>query len=305
MKISFDRLFKSQLSGITTYILYGNDESVIERALSYLKQAYEKTHVIQFLDAPGSIHDNEPSLFQSAPRPTLSVIKTSSEKVIQSAFPQGSNIAIFIAPNLRAKSSLVMASQSQSDLCTISCYECALIPEELMFMATSKGLTLSQTQLRSLYTTFKLDFEGLSNILFVLALYESCDEEEFKALIESISHKGPLSLLLPAIFEKNIKAFDRTSESEFEPETMIPLLRSLARSFEILLSQKAGLSTPPYPIFFKDQPLFQGAQRNWSLPQIQEILKTLLRLENDVKFKHIDPHIIQQSIRPYLQSESH
>lgn len=304
MKLSFDKLFGTNLNDIQLFVLYGNDDAVIERAIDFIKYSlpHHRSEILESLD---QISSHEPSLFESNPSPSLNIYKTSSEKIIKSIDLSADSKWIVIAPNLRAKSSIVIDSQKQTEILTCSCYETPLIPQELVYLSKKYDINLTPDQLRSLHQIFRTNVEALKDLLAVLAYCSPLDELQFKEFCREYSTLNENSPLNSTLLLKDHKAFLRSADQELEQDNLIPILRSLSRAIETLLAKKSGVHPLPYSVFFKDEPLYEKGLKLWSEPEAQSLLKTLLKLEHDVKFKAINPEIIIQQIQPFLAPLKH
>ncbi len=295
MKLTFDKLFGSALEGVRLFILYGNDDAVIQRAIDYI-QYRNSALKLTFLETLESAASHEPSLFESDPQAQLNIYRTSSEKIIQSLDLSGNSKWLIIAPNLRAKSPVIMNAGNQPQWAAISCYESALVPHELMALAQKNNLTLTQDQLRTLHQHFRNDVPQLQDFLGILSYCSPLKSSDFEAFLKQYTSQTEGASLVSALLLKDQVGFLKSAEMNLDQETLIPVLRSLARTFEILLSKKSGLKTLPYAVFFKDEPFYERALKVWTLPQIQEFLKLLLNLEHDVKFKQFSSFVAIQEL---------
>ena len=304
MKITFDKIFETDLSGVQLFVLYGNAESVIERAIDFIRYSHPNFKS-EILDSPDQGGSSEPSLFESEPQLQMNILKTSSEKIIKSIDLSSKTKWIILASSLRSKSPVVMDSQQQSHILTCSCYEAPLIPKELVYYSKKYNIDLTQDQLRVLHQQFLTNVEGLKDLLSVLSYCSPLHDSEFQDFCKQYNVLNNVSPLNTALLIKDRAAFLKSCESELESETMIPTLRSFSRTFEILLAKKAGVQPLPYTVFFKDEPFYEKGLKLWSERKAQDLLKVLLFLEHDVKFKAIGPEIIIERIQPFLLPEKH
>lgn len=282
MKINFDKLFSTSLESTRIFLVFGNDSSVIQRALFYLKNT--KTSVLeitekQFIDLPAL---GTPSLFEDLSQSTRLITGATDKSLKKIKTLSGTESYIFTSQTLRTTSSFVKFVQSLPEGLAIGCYESPLLRPELNFYL--KEFNLLPDQLNAIYKAFANQPDEFYNFSKLLALsYDSSNTDIISQLIKT--KEQPDSDNHTLLFINNVKRLI-AQEFPLPKEQYITTLRSVLRGLVTLYElkavnyQKDKLSKP---LFFKDQAHYLAAARKDSLKTIKSRYEKLLQTEKSIK----------------------
>lgn len=300
MKINFPALFQTPLQKYRFFLVYGNDEDVFERALSFLQKKLGGNLTSQTEQELASGSCAQPSLFQEMV-PSLAFMPHVTDKIVPLLESLKAGPYILTSEKTRAQSKLVTFFAQSPIALAIGAYSSPVTTSEFEYLIHEAGLSSSFKT--ALFKTYQNDYRGLVGALDKIKLYGELQEEDYPFFLDSSSVSDEANLLTQAFLLKNVKgalvAFTALDASE-----LIPLLRSLGRSFQILLSLfsvTGGQRTIPWttitpPIFFKDQPLYEKALSKWKSSEVSAFLETLLDLEQHVKFSRTNFTILQRRL---------
>lgn len=282
MKINFDKLFSTNLDSTRIFLVFGNDPSVIQRALLYIKGLRTSVHEItenEFIDLPPVA---TPSLFEDLNRNTKFIMGATDKSLKKLKTISGTETYIFTSQTLRTTSSFVKYVQSLPGGLAIGCYEAPLLRPELNFYL--KEFNLLQDQLNTIYKTFSNQPDEFYNFTKLLAL--SYDPSNADTINQLLKTKGlPDSDNHTLLFINNVKKLI-AQELPLPNEQYITTLRSVLRGLLTLYElkainyQKEKLSKP---LFFKDQAHYLAAARKDSLKTIMSRCEKLLQTEKAIK----------------------
>ena len=282
MKINFDKLFSTSLESNRVFLVFGNDRSVIERSILYLKQIKGPTLEItekEYLEQ--SVIDT-PSLFEDFNTNTTIITAATDKSLKKFKASTDTQTYIFTSESLRTTSSFVKFVQSMPDGMTIGCYEAPLLRTEFNFYL--KQFNLSQEQLNLIFQAYSNQPDEFYNFTKLLGLsYDSSCPDLINQLMKSkvLPHSDNQTLLF---INNQPKAI--AHELPLPTELYIPTLRSIVRSLltlyelKIIHYQKDRLSKP---LFFKDQPHYLTAARKASSESIKSRYENLLQTEKAIK----------------------
>ena len=282
MKINFDKLFSTNLESARVFLVFGNDASVIQRALLYLKEI--KISVLEitekdFIDLPAL---GTPSLFEDFNKDIKLITGTTEKSMKKLKTLSDTETYIFTSQTLRTTSSFVKFVQSLPEGLAIGCYEAPLLRTEFNYYL--KGLNLPQDQLNLIFQAFSNQPDEFYNFTKLLALsYDSSCPDLINQLIKAkvVPHSDNQTLLFINNLTKSI-----AHEFPLPTEHYIPTLRSIVRGLLTLYElkainyQKDRLSKA---LFFKDQPHYLTAARKSTSAVIKAKYEKLLQTEKAIK----------------------
>lgn len=306
MKINFPALFQTPLQKYNLFLIYGNDEEVFERTLLFLQKKFAATFESKTEEELRNTPQPKLSLFENS-LPSLTLVSNVTDKVIPLLEHLKEGTYIFTSQKARAQSKLVTFFSGSTTSLAIAAYTAPLLSSEFEFLTQELNLPVSfQT---NLFKAYQNDWKGLLSTLDKVRLFGDFREEEYSLFFQSSSVQDESGLLTRAFLSKNVKealvGFSTVNKTE-----LIPLLRSLSRSFQILLNLlfiKATGKAIPWttlspPIFFKEQPLYERALSQWQEKEVLHFLETLLTAEQDIKFSTLGFTALQRRLLHCLKS---
>jgi hypothetical protein len=282
MKINFDKLFSTNLESARVFLVFGNDASVIQRALLYLKEI--KISVLEitekdFIDLPAL---GTPSLFEDFNKDIKLITGTTEKSLKKFKTLSDTETYIFTSQTLRTTSSFVKYVQSLPDGLAIGCYEAPLLRTELNFYL--KEFSLPQEQLSAIYHAFTHQPDEFYNFTKLLALlHGSSGPDDISKLINT--KEIPDSDNQTLLFINNLKK-SIAHEFPLPAEQYITVLRSIIRGLLTLYELKAinyQKDKLTKPLFFKDQAHYLTAARKDSSRTIKSRYEKLLLTEKAIK----------------------
>lgn len=296
-KINFPSLFQSPLGKSNFFFVFGNDSFLIERAVSFLHKKLggnlETKTEADVLNGLAS----QPSLFQAPGSRSLTFIPHVTEKILSQlpTLPEG--IFIFTSEKTRAHSKLVTYFTGNPHSLCIAAYSCPVTTFELDFM--TEDLSLPLTFKNQLLKTYQHHRGGLLNALEKIKLAKDISEDHYTFFLENDLPEGDLATLRNAFLLKD-KAQLIPSLALLGQGDSVPLLRLLMRSFLTLLELSSARSIAwnslTFPVFFKDQPIFDQARSRWHQHDIIVFLQDLLAIENKAKTAAFSSSLVQQTL---------
>lgn len=306
MKINFPTLFQTPLQKYNFFLIYGNDEEVFERALLFLQKKFAVTFESKTEEELRNAPQPKLSLFGNSLSP-LTLVSNVTDKLIPLLEHLKEGVYVFTSQKARAQSKLVTFFSGSTTSLAIAAYTAPISSSEFGFLAQELSLPVSfQTNLLKVYQN---DWKGLLSTLDKVKLFGEIKEEEYSFFLQPSSSHDENGLLTQAFLLKNIKealfAFSIVNKTE-----LIPLIRSLSRSFQILLnllSIRATEKTISWtaltpPIFFKEQPLYERALSRWKEKEVLNFLETLLSAEQDIKFSALNLTALERRLLHCLKS---
>ncbi|MBY0272213.1 MAG: hypothetical protein K2X02_02185 [Alphaproteobacteria bacterium] len=306
MKINFPALFQTPLQKYNLFLIYGNDEEVFERTLLFLQKKFAATFESKTEEELRNTPQPKLFLFENS-LPSLTLVSNVTDKVIPLLEHLKEGTYIFTSQKARAQSKLVTFFSGSTTSLAIAAYTAPLLSSEFEFLTQELNLPVSfQT---NLFKAYQNDWKGLLSTLDKVRLFGDFREEEYSLFFQSSSVQDESGLLTRAFLSKNVKealvGFSTVNKTE-----LIPLLRSLSRSFQILLNLlfiKATGKAIPWttlspPIFFKEQPLYERALSQWQEKEVLHFLETLLTAEQDIKFSTLGFTALQRRLLHCLKS---
>lgn len=194
------------------------------------------------------------SLFENS-LPSLTLISNVTDKVIPLLDHLKEGIYVFTSQKARAQSKLVTFFSGSTTSIAIAAYTAPISSSEFEFL--TQGLQLPVSFQMNLFKVYQNDWRGLLGVLDKMRLFGDLGEEEYSFFLQSSPSHDESGLLTQAFLLKNVKealiCFSMINKTE-----LIPLLRSLSRSFQTLLNLlliKARGKAIPWttltpPIFF-------------------------------------------------------
>ncbi|MBX9786059.1 MAG: hypothetical protein K2Y08_01855 [Alphaproteobacteria bacterium] len=306
MKINFPALFQTPLQKYNQFLIYGNDEEVFERTLLFLQKKFAATFESKTEEELRTPPQLKLSLFENS-LPSLTLISNVTDKIIPLLEHLKEGIYVFTSQKARAQSKLVTFFSGSATSLAIAAYTAPLSSSEFEFL--TQELTLPVSFQTNLFKTYQNDWGGLLSTLDKIRLFGDLREEDYSLFLQSSSLHDESGLLTQAFLLKNIKeallCFSMANKTE-----LIPLLRTLSRSFQTLLnllSIKATGKAIPWttltpPIFFKEQPLYEKALSRWKEKEVLHFLETLLKAEQDIKFSTLNFTALERRLLHCLKS---
>lgn len=305
MKINFPALFRTPLQKYRFFFIFGNEVSVFERAISFLKQQLACRIQLKTEEEIFTHVQMPPSLFEDQASPSLTFVPHVTDKLLKRIDQLTEGTFIFTSEKARSGSKLVTYfSQSPTSL-AITAYASPLTSFEFEFLV--EGTNLPVPFKTRLFKTYENDYRGLLTTLEKIKLYGDVPTDHFDQFLRASNSTDELIPLIHSCLLKNLEKAT-TSFSALSSADLIPLLRTLSRSFQILFelmpfkkSPKTiswqGLSTP---VFFKDQPIYETALGKWNGQEVRAFLETVLKLEQQVKFSALPFSSLQQKLLSIL-----
>lgn len=294
MKIAFPALFQAPLERYTSYLIYGNDPSVMERALTFIQKRLALPQKVrteaELLKAPLEA----PSLFEDTPQRQLILVPHVTDKLLQHIEGLSQDVFVFMSEKARSQSKLVTYFGQAPHMLAISAYATPLLAPE--FKALTEDLPFSAAFKQEMFKAYHQDYGALLNAIELLKLLGEGEEEVARGLLTASSLSQETHSLLEAVLcrdpQKLAVLLPGIPSGDF-----ILVLRLFMRSFLTLLEiipykgnpqaiQWRALSSP---IFFKDQPFFERALSRWPTKDILAFMDHLLALERRVKFTQLPP----------------
>ncbi len=296
MKISFPSLFSAPIQKYRFFFLFGNEETVFERAISFLQKKLLSSLQIKAEVDLLNHTSLSPSLFEAEENPSLTLVPHVTDKLLHHVDQLTRGVFIFTSQKARAQSKLVTYFTESPVSLAIGAYATPLLPSEFEFLIGDLNLPAHFKSL--LFKTFQNDYMGLLSTLEKVKLFKDIPENQYEAFLGSFAPDDFMPLL-QAFLLKDIKK--GTEASSFITSTdIIPFLRSLTRAFQTLFELMPFKNSPksiPWqkltpPVFFKEQPLYEMALSRWNFMEIRNFLEGLLELERKVKLSASSlPHI--------------
>ncbi|MBS0271354.1 MAG: hypothetical protein JSR85_01755 [Proteobacteria bacterium] len=289
MKINFPALFKTPLHKYTFFFIFGNDETVFERTISFIQKQFSSRFEIRTEDDLATNAPKAPSLFDERTSSSLTFVPHVTDKLLKIVDQLKKGHFIFTSEKARSQSKLVTYFSQSSTSLAIAAYASPLTTSEFEFLVEEVNLPTSFKML--LFKAYQNDYMGLITTLEKIKLYGEVPADQFECFLEASLPSDELTPLIHGFLIRNVENTIRAFSST-NPSDLIPFLRTLSRSFQILFelmpfkrSPKSiswhGLSSP---VFFKDQPLYETALSKWQPEEVLFFLETLLMLEREVKF---------------------
>lgn len=306
MKINFPALFQTPLQKYNLFLIYGNDEEVFERTLLFLQKKFTATFESKTEEELRNTPQPKLSLFENS-LPSLTLVSNVTDKVIPFLEHLKEGTYVFTSQKARAQSKLVTFFSGSSTSLGIAAYSSPLLSSEFEFL--TQELTLPVSFQTNLFKAYQNDWKGLLSTLDKVRLFGELKEEEYSLFFQSSPLQEESGVLTKAFLSKNVKevlvGFSMVNKTE-----LIPLLRSLSRSFQNLLNLlliKATGKTIPWttltpPIFFKEQPLYERALSRWKEKEVLHFLETLLTAEQDIKFSALGFTALERRLLHCLKS---
>ncbi|MDI9638179.1 hypothetical protein QM565_20875 [Geitlerinema splendidum] len=306
MKINFPALFQTPLQKYNLFLIYGNDEEVFERTLLFLQKKFIATFESKTEEELRNTPQPKLSLFENS-LPSLTLISNVTDKVIPLLDHLKEGIYVFTSQKARAQSKLVTFFSGSTTSIAIAAYTAPISSSEFEFL--TQGLQLPVSFQMNLFKVYQNDWRGLLGVLDKMRLFGDLGEEEYSFFLQSSPSHDESGLLTQAFLLKNVKealiCFSMINKTE-----LIPLLRSLSRSFQTLLNLlliKARGKAIPWttltpPIFFKEQPLYERALSRWKEKEVLHFLETLLTAEQDIKFSALGFTALERRLLHCLKS---
>ncbi len=289
MKINFPSLFQTSLHKYRFFFIYGNDLIVFERVLSYLQKKFSlPLHPLAQEDLLNKV-SSQLSLFEESTQPSLTFLSSVTDKILDNVEKLTEGFYIFTSEKARAQSKLVTYFAQSSHSLAIAAYASPLTSSEFEFLVEDMNLPVSFKSL--LFKAYQNDYMGLLTTLQKIKLYGEVPEAHYDSFLSPFTSTDEFSQLIQAVLLKN-KEKAVFHFSSLGGSDLILFLRSLIRSFQTLFeatSFKRSSPTTPwqtltFPVFFKDQPLYESALSKWNLSEIHTFIETLLTLERRIKF---------------------
>lgn len=305
MKINFPALFRTPLQKYNFFFIFGNDVSVFERALSFLKKQLACPVQLKTEEDVFTHMQMPLSLFEEQASPSLTFVPHVTDKLLKGIDGLKEGPFIFTSEKARAGSKLVTYfSQSPTSL-AITAYASPLTTFEFEFLA--EGLNLTASFKARLFKTYENDYKGLLTALEKIKLYGDVSPDQFDQFLSTSNSTDELVPLIHSCLLKNLEKAT-TSFSALGSADLIPLLRTLSRSFQILFELMPFKKSPKtilwqglsVPVFFKDQPLYEAALAKWCTEDIHSFLETVLTLEQQVKFSTLPLSSFKQKLLDLL-----
>ena len=224
------------------------------------------------------------SLFGDADRLPLIYVPHVTDKILTFLTTSPTGHFIFSSEKARSQSKLTTYFSTSPSSLAIAAYPCPLTLAELEFAADDLNLPFDFKNL--LIKTYANDRLGLLSALEKVRLMGEIKEPQYELFLQTDPLLEGFIPLRNAIVLKDeyqiIDLFFHISSSD-----LIPFLRVLTRSFltlfEISPYRFIPWKTLAFPVFFKEQSLFEAAKQRWSFEEISLFLQTLLFLESKVK----------------------
>ncbi len=306
MKINFPSLFQTPLHKYNIFFIFGNEAIVFERAIAFLQKKLSSPLHIQTEKDLLTNSFSQPSLFEDkGEAPSLTLISHVTDKVLKALDQMKNGFFILTSEKARAQSKLVTHFSQSSTSLAIAAYASLLTTSEFEFLVEGMNLPVSFKNL--LFKAYQNDYRGLLSVLEKIKLYGDVPEDQYGSFLEaSASSSDELTPLIHALLSR-----DREVTLTYLYATtfdLIPLLRSLSRSFQILFelmpfkgsSKPISWQTLSSPVFFKDQPLYQTALSRWRCEETQVVLETLLSLEKEIKYSSYASPQVSQTLLQFL-----
>jgi len=306
MKVNFSSLFKTPVQKYKFFFIYGNDLGVFDRIILFLKRKIPSSIEIKsekdLLIGPQSSF----SLFEETHHKPLTLVLNVSDKILGHIDQLGDGLFIFTSEKARAQSKLVTYFSKSPLSLAIGAYASPITSAEFDFLIGD--IKLSPPFKSLLFKTYQNDYRGLLAALEKIKLYGDIPESAYPLFLESFSSSDDLQPLIHSFLLRNLKT---ASEAllNLNSADSIPLLRSLLRTFqnlhELMPYKKAphaiSWQSLKSQVFFKDQPVFQGALSRWNNEEVRHFLESLLTLECKVKFEKITTFQINQELMNNLR----
>lgn len=290
MKINFPVLFNTSISRCKYFFIFGNDVTIFERTYFFLQNKFSL--VPQELSESELLTSNfsQPSLFDDPSKRTLYLVPNVSDKILSKLEEFKKGIFIFTSLKARSQSKLVMHFTQSPDALAISAYASPITTSEFEFLV--QGMRLPVSFKANLFKSYQNDYTGLLSTLDKIRLYGDVTEDQNEVFLKKQVSSDEFLPFIHAILLRDIKKSTELSPFLLAAD-IIPLLRTLMRSFLILLElipfKEASKSIPWYSlkssVFFKDQPVYETALSRWKPKEIYILLEKLLNLEKSVKYR--------------------
>ncbi len=308
MKVNFPALFQAPIQKYTHFFIYGNEPSVFERSIAYIKHQLSLPVQLKTEEDLLKQQPEEPSLFSEGPTTFLILVHNVTDKILKQIDSLKSGHYIFTSEKARAKSKLVTHFSDSRLSLAIPAYASPITTSEFDYIATGTNLPVSFKG--KLLKAYQNDYMGLLGAIQKIRLYGEVADGQFEDFLSNASFSDDFSSLSHSILSKNsrqtIQYFNNINEAE-----MIPLLRTLSRTFQILfelIPYQRNVSTIPWfkltpPVFFKDQPFYETALKVWKIQEIKSLLELLLNLERRIKRGTLTSPQFQHEILAFCQIE--
>lgn len=289
MKINFPALFKTPLQKYTFFFIFGNDGAVFERTISFIQKQLSSHYQLKTEEDLSTNTPSSPSLFDDQSSLSLTLVPHVTDKLLKIVDQLKKGYFIFTSEKARSQSKLVTYFSQSSTSLAIAAYASPLTTSEFEFLVREMTLPVSFKGL--LFKAYENDYMGLITTLEKIKLYGDVPVDQFDCFLEASLPSDELTPLIHAFLLRNVENATRAFSS-INPSDLIPFLRTLSRSFQILFELIPFMKSPksiPWqglssPVFFKDQPLYEIALSKWYSKEVQLFLETLLTLERQVKF---------------------
>jgi DNA polymerase III delta subunit len=301
MKINFPTLFQTSLNKYKVFFIFGNDPIVRERAILFIQKQFALPLKIQADTDISKAFPDQISLFEDQALPFLTLVHNVTDKILGCLPQLREGVFIFTSEKARAGSKLVNHFTADANSLAIAAYEAPLIQRE--FHALIQGMDLAPPFQESLFKSYLNNFHGFLATLEKIKLFGDISPEQQELFLESPTSSADLAPLLEAFLVKDSKRAAQAINALASDET-IAVLRALSRSFMTLFDltrfreAKMAINWQKLspPVFFKEQPLFEAALLKWKPKEIQDFLKTLLFLEEKVKYSSYGSSQVGQAL---------
>ena len=301
MKINFPTLFQTPLETYRFFFIFGNDLEIFERSISFLTKTLKKKLKEGDEKNIDSLSLAQPSLFEATNESPLFYIPNVSDKILKSIDSLKEGHFIFTSQKARAKSKLVTHFTNSRESLAIAAYAAPISTSEFAFLA--QGMDIPESFKPLLLKAYQNDYMGFLSVLEKICLYGDVSEDKYESFLTASSNGDDMKPLLEGLLLRN-KEKTVSVLSLLTPTEMISFLRTLSRSFQILLELKEQIKTnhtPNWfklttPVFFKDQSTYESALKLWTPQALLSGLKTLLNLENKIKYEGISAAIVKETL---------
>ncbi|OJW53906.1 MAG: hypothetical protein BGO67_07510 [Alphaproteobacteria bacterium 41-28] len=306
MKINFPSLFQTPLHKYNVFFIFGNDPIVFERTISFLRKKLVSSLHIKTEEDLITNSSSQPSLFEDQTHtPSLTLVSQVTDKILKTMDQMKNGLYILTSEKARAQSKLVATFSQSSISLAIAAYASPLTTSEFEFLVGEMNLPVSFKGI--LFKAYQNDYMGLLSVLEKIKLYGDVPETQYGFFLEASSSSEELTPLIHAFLLKDREkaALFFSSVTSFDS---IPFLRNLSRSFQTVFelmpfkgtSKPISWQTLTFPVFFKDQPLYQTALSLWHPGEVRVFLETLLDLERQVKFLGLTYSQMQNKLLAFL-----
>lgn len=306
MKANFSSLFNTPVNKYKFFFIYGNDTTVFDRIIFFLNKKFSSSLEITSEKELLASSSTQLSLFEKDKDKNICLVFNVSDKILTHIDQLGDEIFIFTSEKARAQSKLVTYFTNSSVSLAIAAYSSPITTSEFEFLVGDLDIAVSFKG--QLFKAFQNDYMGLLATLEKIKLYGDVSEADYASFLESHTAEDELKLLIHSFLLKNVKKVSEILLS-VNPVEIIPLLRTLTRSFQTLYELMPFKKTPSNiawlklqsPVFFKDQPIYQTALSRWSLEEVKCLLETLLHLEYKIKYESFTLPQVSQKLMGHFK----